>query len=279
MVFFLFNINYFCKKTKMRKILLLFTIIGAIVSCDKNEDNDSLKVETFPMSVGTEWTYEVQNILKKYDSDTSYKVTDVDTTNLILRVWIDKDTVLNNNLNVKVFKARRSDFDQTYSQYKYMDNDGLRNYSGVYSGGIDKSISLKSAINFNYYMILKNDLRSKVEAPSESESGLDIKYPLTVNSSWTYKYPSGTDSLQIDKDVTDTETLSLSGQDFPCLKVSWKYLNAPFVDYEVTDWISEKGLIKRKIDYGRIIYIDELDESSLSGQLIVILTLKDVIIK
>ncbi|MBN2396220.1 MAG: hypothetical protein JXC36_07150 [Candidatus Atribacteria bacterium] len=59
--------------------------------------------------------------------------------------------------------------------------------------------------------------------------------------------------MQIDKSVIGNETLTLLGESFTCYKVTWEYLNDPaYEGVEITDWISNKGLIKRETIHDRV---------------------------
>ena len=269
---------------KIKQILIAITLIVIFISCDENEENILPNVNTYPMTAGTEWSYDRQVIMKKYESETFDKITDIDTMDFTVKVWIDKDTVLNDTLHVKVFKSRENDYSWTSNQYKYLDNEGLRNYAYSNSGGANvfakKNSSLKSAINFNYYMSLKSGILASDEIIFEDKPTLDIKLPLDLTSSWTYRLPSETRLLQIDKEVMGAESVTLFGQTFSCFKVSWNYLNDPVYDgINITDWISEKGLIKRLTVYDRVTFTNEYGEPLFYGQTIEILTLKDLKIK
>jgi hypothetical protein len=83
--------------------------------------------------------------------------------------------------------------------------------------------------------------------------------------------------LQIDKEVSGAESVTLFGKTFSCFKVSWNYLNDPVYDgISITDWISDKGLIKRLTVHDRVTYTNEYGEPLFYGQTIEILTLKDL---
>lgn len=268
---------------KIKQILLVVPIIGMIISCDKKEENDTPNLDTYPMTVGTEWTYDRQVIIKKYESETSNKIINNDTMNFTVRVWIDKDTVLNDTMNVKIFKSRENDYNWTTNQYKYLDNEGLRNYAYSNSGGANvfakKSSSFKSSFDSYFYRIaIKHGITNK-EIIIEDKPTLDIKLPFSENTSWTYRNPSETRVLQIDKEVIGTETLNITGQNIACYKVSWNYLYDPvFNGVNITDWISEKGLIRRLTIYDRVTLISEDGEPLIDGnvQMIETLTLKQL---
>lgn len=269
---------------KIKRFLFLFTFVAMIISCDKKEDNDLPKVDAYPTSVGTEWTYDRQVIIKKYESEVSDEIIDIDTLVFTVKVWIERDTVLNDTINVKVFKSRENDYSWTSDQYKYLDNKGLRNYAYSNAGGANvfakKNSSLQSAIDFNNYMSLKNGILSSDEIIFEDKPTLEIKFPLDLTSSWTYILPSETRLLQIDKEVIGTESLTLFGQTFSCFKVSWNYLNDPVYEgISLTEWISEKGLIKRLTIHDRVTFTNANGEPQFYGQFIETLTLKGLKIK
>ncbi len=256
-----------------------------MISCDKKENEITPKVDSYPMTVGTEWIYDRQVIMKKYESDTSDKIIDIDTVIFTIKVWIDKDTVLNDTMNVKAFKSRENDYNWTSNQYKFIDSVGLKNYAYSNSGGANvfakKSGYLKSSFDLNFYMSLDNGVLTSDEIIFEDLPTLDIKLPLDNNSSWTYRQPSETRSLQIYKEVIGAETLTLFGQNFACYKVSWNYLYDPvFNGIEITDWISEKGLVKRLTIHDRVTLTTQEGEP-IDGniQMIETLVLKELKIK
>jgi hypothetical protein len=270
---------------KMRQILILITLISISISCDKKEDYILPNVDTYPMAAGTEWTYDRQVIINKYESETSNNIVDIDTVNFTVKVWIEKDTVLNDTMNVKIFKSRENDNNWTSNQFKYLDNEGLRNYAYSNSGGAivfaKKSFSIKYGLLTDFYKTVDNGIVIGDDIIFEDKPTLDIKLPLGDNSSWTYRKPSETRTLQIDKSVIGKETLTLLGESIACYKVAWEYLNDPiFGGVEITDWISNKGLIKRETIHDRVTLTTQ-DGEPIGGnvQTIETLTLEELNIK
>lgn len=270
---------------KMRKILILITLISILTSCDKKENDILPNVDSYPMTVGTEWTYDRQVIIKKYESETSNDIIDIDTVNFTVKVWIEKDTVLNDTMSVKIFKSQENDNNWTSNQFKYLDNEGLRNYAYSNSGGANvfakKSSSLQFGLYSDFYKTNDNGILTSDDIIFEDKSTLDIKLPLGDNSSWTYRQPSETRILQIDKSVVGNETLILIGKSFACYKVIWTYLNDPVFDgIEITDWISEEGLVKRETIHDRVTLTTQ-DGEPIGGnvQTTEIITLKALTIK
>jgi hypothetical protein len=256
-----------------QRALILLTFI-AMISCD-DKDKD-ININSYPMNIGTEWIYDRQLIVKKYESETSDKIIDIDTINFTDKVWIDKDTVLNDTMNVKVFRSRENNNNWTSNEYKFIDNEGLKNYA--YSNSEAINVYAKGKV----YLKFSNGL-GKVASEGIIfiiKPTLDIKLPLDRNSSWTFMKSSDIQELQIDKNVIGTERVNLIGQNFDCFKIEWVYLNEPALeDIKVTDWISEKGLIKRIRNYGRTIISDEDGEPLYFGQLIETMTIKSITIK
>lgn len=266
---------------KKRQILIIIPLIAIFISCNDKKDNITPTVDTYPMTVGTEWTYDRQVIFKKFESETSDKIIDIDTINFTVKVWIEKDTVLNDTMSVKVFKSRINDNNWISNQYKYLDNEGLKNYAYSNFRGANvfaqKSSLLKYGLTIDFNKTLDNGILTSDDIIFEDTPTLDIKLPLGDNSTWTYRKPSDARKLQIDKSVNGSETLTLLGQIFPCFKVSWNYLNDTIFDgINITDWISEKGLIKRLIIIDKTIYTNEHGEPLFYGQLIETLVLKDL---
>lgn len=272
-------------KKIFNSIMVIFLTGLIIISCDNKEVNLTPNVDNYPMTVGTEWTYDRQVIIKKYESETSENIIDVDTVNFTVKVWIDKDTIFNDTMNVTVFKSRENDYNWTSNQYKYLDNEGLKNYAYSNAGAnvfAKKSNHLKTSFDFNLNMAIVDSGLTSDEIIFEDKPTLDIKLPLGDNSSWTYRYPFETRTLQIDKEVIGTETLNLIGQDFACYKISWNYLNdSSFDGIEITDWISDKGLIKRLTFHDRITLVSQDGEPLIDGnvQMTETLILKELKIK
>ena len=89
----------------MKKNYLILFILAAVIGCNNEEYNLTPNVDRYPMTIGTNWTYDRQVIVNKYESETSNNIIDIDTMNFTVKVWIDKDTVLNDTMNVKAFKS------------------------------------------------------------------------------------------------------------------------------------------------------------------------------
>lgn len=258
----------------MRQKALIFLVLIVMISCDDNEKGIVPNVNSYPMNIGTEWVYDRQMVMKKYESETSNEVIGIDTMNFTIKVWIEKDTVLKDTMAVKVFKSQDIYNNWTSNEYKFFDKEGLKTYA--YSGGDNifakKSSYLKSSIGFGE---LTGD-----EIYFETKPTLDVKLPLDRNSSWTYKDSSDTRALQIDKTVIGIERVNLIGQNFDCFKIDWTFINdLVFEGIKITDWISEEGLIKRLIILDRVSFTNLHGEHLYYGQSIETITIKSIDIK
>lgn len=228
----------------MKKRYLIFLLLGALASCDKKNDNTP-NVNSYPMTVGTQWTYYRQTISKKYESETSDKVVSIDTTESEYKVWIDKDTIINNK-TYKVFKTQQNESSNISKELKFIDSLGLKS---IYNPSI------------NYELI----------------PNLEIQLPLTMNSKWTFVQAKTSGEFQIDKEVIGNETVHILNQNFNCYKVSSN--NSLFKGPIYIEWISEKGMIKSFYNSGLITYTNQDGEPMDYGQTIETTTLKQLIIK
>lgn len=261
----------------MRKYLMILILIFVIISCKKNDNKLTLIINSYPMNIGTEWTYDRQIIVKKYDSSSFYKAEKIDTINFITKISIVKDTILNDTMNVTVFKSREENNNWTSNHYYYIDNNGLRNYAYMNAGAI--VFPKKSAHpNFsNLEMIVDKIKLTNGELFIETPPTLNIIFPLENNTSWTYREPSESDILQIDKKVVGSENLVLFEQTFECLKVEYTYLNNPNYDkINMTEWISNEGLIKRLTTIDSTTVTNEIGEPLYTAQINESLILKEL---
>lgn len=237
----------------MKKNLLFIVFILCLIGCDeKGEKLVYANVKTYPMTVGSQWTYDRNIILDHFESENSDKVVTTDTLKFVVNVWIDKDTVLNGK-EVKVFKAREVDGMHTSCNYYYLDTEGLKTYAYI-SGGLivfaQTGVHLKSSTGHT----LSEDDGILYENPPT----LNVKLPLTMGSRWTYRHSPENTNSTIDKEVTGAETLQLKGQSFDCYKVNFIFNVEPQKsNLLMTEWISDKGLIKRITTYKKVLFVKD----------------------
>ena len=270
----MFTIN---QLPNMNKAFILFILI-ALISCDQKENDLAPLVDTYPMAIGTEWTYDRQLILDKYESETSDKIIGTDTFHFVVRVWIDKDTILG-TMPVKAFKCQEEHINSISTQFKFIDKEGLKTYAYLNAGGpivfAKKSGHIKSPLPLNF--VWDHSTLAGDGIIYESNPTLDIKLPLKNNQLWTYRKPTDLRTLQIDKQVIGMENINLIGQNFTCYKIDWTFrYDSSYTVIKITDWISDKGLVKRIQMFDRVKMIDELGETFKSFQVTEYLTLKGI---
>lgn len=251
-----------------RNYYLILCLIGCLTACDTTQYNLTPSVAGYPLRVGARWTYDRMVIIKKYESDSSSVVTDANTIHSEVNVWVEKDTVLDKK-TVKVFKSREGDMEHPATWYVQNDKDGLK-IMATQNPGLNVLAHQKlffqlktSAGSFNDSIIF------------EPTPILELKLPLQPDTRWTYKDSIATDSLLIEKAVAGNETLTLQGMKINCYKLEWIYsYHSLFKGYKITEWLSEKGLMKRNVFYDRITFTDENKKALYVGQYSETLTLK-----
>lgn len=250
------------------KNFLILLLIGCFIACDQTEYNLTPSVVGYPMRAGMKWTYDRQVIIKKFTSTSSSVIRDVDTLNSEVSVWVEKDTVLNKK-TLKVFKSKEEGMAYASAWFVLVEKKGLSIYASQNPGlnaFTHQGLTLKLATtrpSFSDTILV------------ESSPALELKLPLLPDSSWIYRYPKSTDSLQIEKVVAGTETLSVIGMKINCYKLEWMYTHhSLYKGFQTTEWYSEKGLMKRIANYDRITFINEKDEPMYDGQYSETLTLK-----
>ncbi len=254
----------------------MFVLIG----CKDDTDNVSSVINSYPMNIGTEWIYGRQIIIEKYNNSGLYKIGEVDSIDFITNVSIVKDTILNDTMNVTVFKSQDENNTWISKHYYYIDNEGLRNYA--YSNGGAFDFPNKNQIQQipNLETIIDKKLSTNGDLYFEIPPTLNIKFPLKVNNYWTYREPSVSGDLQIDKEVVGIEYLTLFEKNFKCFKVNYIYLNnSAYEGIEMTDWISGEGLIKRQTLIDSVTVTNDIGEPLYTAKIKDLLILKELILK
>lgn len=254
----------------MKSTCILFLLFLAIlISCNKKDSQVTIPLMSdYPLQTGSVWYYDKQVILREYSSESFTDLIYSDTTNYQIIVSIEKDTVLNDTMNVKVVKTSEMDryyiftnYAYTYYQYKFIDSTGVKDYAYLNPARPQISAKQNRFIATNNGIIV-NDLLSNGMAYNESiitepTPRLDVKLPLGENTAWTAKAPSTTNKLQINKKVTGFEYLKPTVP-YQCYKISSEYLYDPdFEQVKVVEWISTYGLIRKQAIYNNIVLTDE----------------------
>jgi hypothetical protein len=243
----------------MKKLLCIISGILALSSCGEKVNEPFEKIDAYPTSPETEWIYSSQSILNFFESETSNIVIAADTLCFSVKVRVEKDTVLNETMNVTEFSSKADDLDFSSKEYYYVDAEGLKAYA--YSNPSLHVFVKKNA----QHDVISNRFSFTILGPAISVednifeygngSRLNLKFPLEMHSKWTYLAPAEPMKLQINKEITGYENIKVDNHTYPCYKVSWIYLkNENIEGYDkirVYDWIAKEGLIKRQVIYSR----------------------------
>jgi len=261
---------------KLKKNLFLLLTAIAFVSCDDNK-LDNNRINSFPMTIGSTWTYDRAIISNYYKSLTSDSIVNSDTLVIEGTTWIEKDTIINKS-RVMVFKTKEVQFFQTVTSadYQSIDKDGLKLFAYTYGGDMSNISSKKALINTTFQLLSNGKMNSQSQINSGvyiySKPILTIKYPLTTTSEWTSIYP-----LKIDKKVIGADTLHINGHEYICFKVLWEFPEGNSI--KVTEWIAKEGILKRETNLGTMYTIDEHGDSLDKFESIERVTIKSVSIK
>ncbi len=268
----------------MRISILLLLGIIVIVSCDKKENTLPEKFESYPLFIGNEWIYNREVIVKKFESEASNNIIETDTMNFTVRVWVEKDTILCDTMAVKQLKSQEEGSNWTSEQYMFIDSEGLKCYA--YSNAGEPYVFAKKTgekLSNNIVQFFGLHMRFSSESLGiivEDRPTLNIKIPAGIGTKWTFRHPTETEPLQIDKNVKGYESVNLIGKTFHCYKVSWDYLYDPNYDeVKITDWISKEGLVKRQMIFDRATYATVNGEPIGSTQMTETITIKELNLK
>jgi hypothetical protein len=236
-----------------RNRIVFFTIALLTAACGDRDSVNPDPILSYPMEVGTEWVYSREFIINYYESEASDRITGWDSSRQEIRVWIEKDTVLQDTIQLLQFISLDPVSLENSKEYYRVEKQGLTKYAYENPGMIvfAKKSSTVPAAFFN--AVLSNILSMPDAAGADlyfySTPRLSLKLPLERNSKWAYLNPSGPGSAQIDKEVTGTSRVKIPGGSFDCFRITYTYTNVSpeFVQATRNDWVSKEGLIKRQI--------------------------------
>jgi len=264
------------KAMKLNKQIFLVLAAIAMISCDNNPTDNS-RLNYYPMTVGSTWTYDKKMINNYYKSPTSDIIERSDTLSFEGTTWIEKDTIINKS-RVMVFKTKENDFYQpvTTTNYQFMDDNGLKLVAYSYGGSMLSNSSANAFIKPTFHASTDGKMNTKSQINSGvyvySTPMLSVKYPLTIGSEWT-----SASSFKIDKKVIGMDTLHINGHDYACFKILWKYPEGYTLN--VTEWIAKEGILKREVNNGITYITDEQGNNLIKIASTEVMTIKSVTIK
>jgi len=229
---------------RIKKITLLFLAIITLLSCNDESPENSV-LTTYPMSIGTTWTYEKLWTINSYNSSTSDSIINSYVTKINGTIRIDKDTIINKT-KLLVFRTQETANNDTSTtfEYFYMDKDGLKCYANKRNEIIFPNID---TIGSNELFIYKTPI-------------LWFKYPLSIGSEWISD-TSADNGISITKKVIGTDTLLINNQKHACLKITSIYPSGDS-NRSTTQWISKAGLLKEEENSETVLVVNSFKVES-----------------
>jgi len=205
-------------------------------------------LNSFPMENGTQWVYDLVSVMQELEHEGSDKIIASDTfAQQILSVWIAKDTVLNDTLPVKQFLSRMNNAPLLMENYYRIDESGLWAVAYRNPGAPFLKKGTGSVAAPMYYSLFGSS--NKVMDNSlhiYEEPRLALKFPLNLEVEWNYGTEEGLVDFRLDKKVSAFESVDLGHASALAFRIEYLYPpDSFFDDFEVKDWVSEQGLIKR----------------------------------
>ena len=232
----------------MRTLFFLLLLL-AVNGCDRKPTGPDFTISSYPLHNGDHWTYLWEISVEPLD-DMPLPASVPSYQSSIVDVYVEKDTVLFDTAFVKKVVAVSGEIVSV--QYMYTDADGLKTLA--YSNAGIAAFAKKSTRPFPCFPIPRLT-QLMFDPPVDGTEmiyyndppRLDLKLPLTSGLSWTY-YSSENNAFIIDKSVTAIESVDISGHQYLCFRISFKYVQAPFEssNIRINEWIAREGLIKRE---------------------------------
>lgn len=248
----------------MKYFLLTLCCLFLILAGCKDSINEPGLPDTgdnYPVAIGNMWQYQMIGETTFYPEDSaSYTV--VDTVEA--SVSITGTETFPGDIQTYIFETieHQGIYDNSSLNFYRIQPEGF--YSYAYSGAGTLAQPKARAqttyvINGHRYNSLSH-MRREIEFPLPEKSPADtviiensppfvLKYPLTLNSRWTYRRAYA--PFKIEKKVTGIEYLTRQGRMYNCYLVRWIYdMDNNGVEDEnivLKDHISGEGMIERNI--------------------------------
>jgi hypothetical protein len=260
---------------------------GCEFSSDINSDAPA-KFE-YPLKIGNSWEYERTFELFNFRPDSlknTFPATEYFSRSL---VEVKKDTTLQDSLDCMVVQEKLTEDHNEFLSWGYFANkpDGLFEYAYKNGGG---GLTMPKQRNAAEYTIAGMSFRNLRDASDYFAKHLPksttlndtliyrdpqrkvLVYPFQIGEEWILHQGS---PFTIHKKIVGTESVSTDAGNYKCYKIQWIY-SGDFRDTIIfNDFICEKGLIKRSIQFKDIIasandnpdgtgYVDGKDETILT---------------
>ncbi|MFN8208473.1 MAG: hypothetical protein U0T82_13845, partial [Bacteroidales bacterium] len=215
----------------MDKPILLFAVLLGLIACSEKDPVNPDPLLSYPLEPGTEWVYSRDFRIYYYESEASDKITGWDSIRQEIRVWIEKDTLVQDTLQLVQFVSQVSGYTDLSKEYYRPGQDGLTKYAYENPGMIVFVKKGGFANSFPNFVIFPDWLPVNESITPDlyfySSPRLAIMFPLDRNSKWTYLLPAEPQDTQIDKEVTAAERVKTPAGSFDCFRVNYLYINNP----------------------------------------------------
>jgi len=268
-------------KYKMKTIYYALVLISffSFLVCEKNKNPLSPEPDQFiyPIKIGNQWEY--NRIFFFFNRRPDFIMTQ-DTIFSLVVMEITREKILNNSIKTYLFLEAINEMGSVFTGESYYTNqkDGLYRYAYRYKSTslVIPKTNLKNKILFKgryfnnvsdiTYFLTKMINSYNLISDSiiyETPPLLAIKYPLAINSQWTYRVVE--QRWYIDKKIITKEIVQVPAGKFDCYKIQWLYdfdNNSQWDDDIIFyDYICNKGLIKRSMIFKDCVATNETGDS------------------
>lgn len=264
---------------KNKNLVLAFLIISlsliCIIGCS-DDDNDLYVDFTYPLAIGNNWKYENIFELSLRTHNSSFNMAYRSSGS----VEIIGEEVIFDTLEVFNFKSVLNEGDNIYTGNGYYNHKD----SALFRYGYTQPQIMTPKVDQKYaYLMFKNkkfnnvreiinwiEKGSYVSEYSKEDSIIfdpvkSLDYPLEAGKQWIYRTETyNGQPYRIDKKVLEWDKITVPAGEFICCQIQWlinPFGSTPDWDEDIVflDVISEKGLVRRIIDFRNIEVYDAED--------------------
>lgn len=247
-----------------KKNVLISILVLGFISCEYSSDTQEISEPGFnyPIEIGNKWAY--NHTWNNYNFRPDSLSDRRPIMDFIYYVEATKDTILKDNNECIIFE--QSEPGNRYKSQTFYNNEASGFYQYAYrpSGGSMALPKSYEANNirfagkvFNNHEDLVRSIVNQINFIPDAQDTLHyfntprpvLVYPLEDEVEWLF---NDDETLMIWKSLIGRENVTTPAGTFECYKIKWVYEeNALFSpeNFEFYDFISEKGLIKRTLEF------------------------------
>ena len=245
------------KKLITRSAIFILGSLLIFLSCD---DNNPPPAFNYPLAAGNSWEYRRVMLATNFRPD-SLSILLPDT--MYIQVEVQIPVELKDRKKATPIMARSTLYDRELYNIRFYRQDEKGLYHIAYlAGNFVPGLPKAKGLAFKFKGRLYNNLAQMSDAlttephlfKSFSDSviyntppSVALKYPLFIGSKWdlTAEY------FRIEKTILDYTSVNVPAGDFDVYSIQWlyyfDYADKPDEDLTVFEFISEKGLVKRRL--------------------------------